>query len=813
MYVGTIGSVRRRRFRTLALVAAAFVSVPYLWTGYRVLSVVGDAAIVGRFLALVGTAVGVAAVLAGRLPARRGLAIAFGALLTGIVGYFLSVPAATIRLEWLLADVATLLAGLSVFQILRADVWIFAITPAPLFASWYLVVGRRYALGAAVGAAAVAFFLMTGDLGTTGGLVAAVGVIGVVGFGRLELEDGTERNRDALLSLIAAVFIVTATVSLVSAGAGSAAAGDGTVESSLIGNEDRLVIKGSISLSPEERFEVRSSERSYWRVGAFDRYTGRGWIKTGKTSSYDGGLQPPPGETETIRQSYEMQSSLAAVPAAWKPVEVSASARARMTSMGGFQPREALTNGERYTVRSLRPDPSTEALRAGGGPYPDRIEERYLGLPASTPDRLGEFTDRVTEDAGNPYGAANAIEAWLEANKNYSLAVDRPGGDIASSFLFEMERGYCTYFATTMVAMLRSQGVPARFAVGYTPGEQVGEDRWLARGLDSHAWVEVYFSDVGWVRFDPTPAEPRREAERRQLNDGDGDASPDRSTEPPATPTATKGIVTAPGGPTDTTTGPSPEPTDTTTTTGETPNGTPAPITVPGTTTTPGATPNTTTASGETTPVNTTNATPTRTTSPTPPVTTPTDTVASTTEPATGPPPDSPSATPTDASGPPTDGSTAETPGTIETPAAGGILSGLPDPAELPRNTLPTGLFLLGGVTLLARVRVRERISRARWLHRAPSGTPAERVEGAYERVEYLLARRFRRRRPDETPREYVDAVCEGATADAAVAVLERYEDARYAGTVTEADAAAAVAGFEALYDRLSAISRVYGVK
>jgi hypothetical protein len=377
-----------------------------------------------------------------------------------------------------------------------------------------------------------------------------------------------------------------------------------------------------------------------------------------------------------------------------------------------------------------------------------------------------------------------------------------------------MERGYCTYFATTMVAMLRSQGVPARFAVGYTPGEQVGEDRWLARGLDSHAWVEVYFSDVGWVRFDPTPAEPRREAERRQLNDGDGDASPDRSTEPPATPTATNGIVTAPGGPADTATGPSPEPTDTTTTTGETPNGTPASITVPGTTTTPGATPNTTTAPGETTtPADTTNATPTRTTSPTPPVTTPTETGASTTEPATGPPPVSPSATPTDASGPPTDGSTAETPGTIETPAAGGILSGLPDPAELPRNTLPTGLFLLGGVTLLARVRVRERISRARWLHRAPSGTPAERVEGAYERVEYLLARRFRRRRPDETPREYVDAVCEGATADAAVAVLERYEDARYAGTVTEADAAAAVAGFEALYDRLSAISRVYGVE
>lgn len=72
-----------------------------------------------------------------------------------------------------------------------------------------------------------------------------------------------------------------------------------------------------------------------------------------------------------------------------------------------------------------------------------------------------------------------------------------------------MDAGYCTYYATTMVTMLRSQGVPARFVVGYTTGEQVGDDRYRVRGLNSHAWVQVYFPDVGWVRFDPTPAGPR----------------------------------------------------------------------------------------------------------------------------------------------------------------------------------------------------------------------------------------------------------------------------------------------------------------
>jgi len=806
MYGGTIDTSRRRRFRTLAVLAAVLVSAPYLWVGYTVLSVVGNVTLVSWFLVLGGVAVAAAFALSGRLPTRRGLSVAVGTLLFGVVGYFLSVPATALRLEWLLVDVATLLSGLSVFQILRADIWIFAITPAPLFASWYLVFGRRYVLGALVGTAVVSFYLMTGDLGTTAGLVAAVGVIGVVGFGRLELEGGTERNRDALLSLIAAVFIVTATVSLVSAGAGSAVPDGGTVESNLIGNSDRLVIQGSISLSPEERFEVESTERSYWRVGAFDRYTGRGWVKTGGTSEYDGQLRPPPGETEAIRQSYQMQSSLAAVPAAWKPVEVSRNARARVTNMGGFQPREPLTNGERYTVRSLRPDPSTEALRAGGGPYPGHIENRYLGLPTSTPDRLTEFTDRVTEDAENPYEAANAIEAWLETNKNYSLEVKRPGSEIAASFLFEMDRGYCTYFATTMVAMLRSQGIPARFVVGYTPGEKVGEGRWLARGLDSHAWVEVYFTDVGWVRFDPTPAEPRRTAERQQLNDGDGGSNTASPAGEPVDPTPTSTIdgITTPPQPT--TTEPSPDPPTTTSETA--PNGSIGPTTFPDTPTTPEP-PNETTE-----PPNTTAPITSLTENTTEP---PTDaSPETTTEPtaATEPPTDATPSTPTGTPAPsPGDGTLAggeRTPGSVETPPSGGLLSTLPDPGSLPRDTLPTGLFLLGGATLLARVRVRERITRARWLRADPDGTPTERIEGAYDRVEYLLSRRFRPRRPGETPREYVDAVCEGATAEVAMTVLEGYENARYAGAVTEEDAASAREAFEELYERLSPVSWVY---
>jgi hypothetical protein len=80
-----------------------------------------------------------------------------------------------------------------------------------------------------------------------------------------------------------------------------------------------------------------------------------------------------------------------------------------------------------------------------------------------------------------------------------------------------------------------------------------------------------------------------------------------------------------------------------------------------------------------------------------------------------------------------------------------------------------------------------------------------------YDRLEHLLSRRFRARRPGETPREYVDAVCNGSTAAGAMTILERYEDARYAGTVTEEDAAAAREAFGSMYRRFSAVWWVRG--
>jgi hypothetical protein len=94
-----------------------------------------------------------------------------------------------------------------------------------------------------------------------------------------------------------------------------------------------------------------------------------------------------------------------------------------------------------------------------------------------------------------------------------------PDGDVATQFVTEMEAGYCEYFATSMVAMLRTQDIPARYVVGYSNGERVDDGRYEVRGMNAHAWVEVYFPKYGWVTFDPTPAAERQAEEDATLEE------------------------------------------------------------------------------------------------------------------------------------------------------------------------------------------------------------------------------------------------------------------------------------------------------
>ncbi|NHN61137.1 MULTISPECIES: DUF3488 and transglutaminase-like domain-containing protein [Halorussus] len=514
-------------YHWLAVGSLAVTMASYLGVLYHVTDIVGGTT---TLLGLVVATLVAGAAVARRLRPTQAGALAVGLLAVGIVAYYLAVPSAylvAVSLGKLVADNVALLTGLSVLRMTEVGAWALGVAPAMAFAPWYLVLRRRYALAVGAAGTAMGFFVLTGDLGTFATLVGTLGVAATLGFGTLARRGGTTAQVDVLAVVLVAMVVLASTATLVPGGGpspilpGGGGAGTPTVEQAFVSNSERMAIQGSIRLSPKVRFTVESTDRAYWRVAAYDRYDGNGWIRTGEGRSYRS--QPaPPGPADEVTQTVEVKAArMGAMPAAWRPTRLESGDRdnVRITSVGGFDLVGALREGERYTVVSRVPDPTTRQLRTAGTDYPDYVESRYLQLPESSADRISQRTDRIAAaaNATTPYATAEAVENWLETNRGYSLDVSRPDGNVAESFIFDMERGYCTYYATAMVAMLRSQGVPARFAVGYTPGQRVSEDEWVVRGLDSHAWVEAYFPDVGWVKFDPTPGGARQQAEGSRL--------------------------------------------------------------------------------------------------------------------------------------------------------------------------------------------------------------------------------------------------------------------------------------------------------
>ncbi len=159
-----------------------------------------------------------------------------------------------------------------------------------------------------------------------------------------------------------------------------------------------------------------------------------------------------------------------------------------------------------YAAGSVVTRPSASLLRQTRADYPKEISERYLQLPPLDP-RIRELAASLTAPLATAYDKAAALELHLRTQYGYTL--DLPPvlpDDPIASFLFETRRGHCEYFAAAMAVLARSVGIPARIVNGFLTGDynDVGED-YIVRASDAHTWVEVFFPEVGWVEFDPTP--------------------------------------------------------------------------------------------------------------------------------------------------------------------------------------------------------------------------------------------------------------------------------------------------------------------
>lgn len=219
--------------------------------------------------------------------------------------------------------------------------------------------------------------------------------------------------------------------------------------------------------------------------------------------------------------------------------------------------RRPTSAGLEYTMNVIVPSLTAEDLRTaqpGSPPGPDD----FLALPDS--EHLADVRTvaaEVTADATTPYEQLMALQSYLRSPSNFTYDTRVPPArseDAVWDFLQD-RRGYCVQFATAMAIMARTLDIPTRVAVGFLPGEarQNGDGfTYVVTGKQAHAWPEVYFAGLGWVRFEPTPAEqtglpPVWSDPLAGLAPGD-QAGPDDFMDPGRT-TASPGQVLPPSGP------------------------------------------------------------------------------------------------------------------------------------------------------------------------------------------------------------------------------------------------------------------------
>ncbi len=319
--------------------------------------------------------------------------------------------------------------------------------------------------------------------------------------------------------------------------------------------QDRSVVLRVESLSGE----MPEPSESYWRGLAFDHFDGRNWAISKRENQP--ARRPVSGIGRfgiTLQDESTRRDEDAGGPASRASDDTSATPTrlaqrilrepvdagvlftpGRVIEIEGpFQRLERDPNGGlylpgrgderiRYTLTSRATERDAERLRrdharpphaaSPGGARPDT---RYLQLPALSPEvhALAErLATEPTPDTTSDFERALAIRDYLRERGRYSDSPPPLGQGEQSpieDFLLGRLEGHCEYFASAMVVLARSQGMPSRLVNGFAGGvpNDVGGFVEVTRA-DAHAWVEIHFDEAGWVRFDPTPISLRLRAE------------------------------------------------------------------------------------------------------------------------------------------------------------------------------------------------------------------------------------------------------------------------------------------------------------
>ncbi len=273
---------------------------------------------------------------------------------------------------------------------------------------------------------------------------------------------------------------------------------------------------------PDEVMFTSDRNANYYRLATLDVFDGASW--THSEATYDAGRPeddldeatrlPQHEETHRIEIGAPLDSDW--LPAPYRPISVEGVDAGKAGDRPDLFVEQGTPTGTDYDVTSVVYDRIDRAI-VGNDPVPEDIETRYTELPADFPPAVRQLADELTADADTPYDRAVALRDFFRNTDGpdgfeYSQDVPRDSGnETVEHFVLDPREedghtGYCEQFSTAFASMARHVGLPTRVVVGFLPGELNPETgRFEIRGNRAHAWTEIYFADVGWIPFDPTP--------------------------------------------------------------------------------------------------------------------------------------------------------------------------------------------------------------------------------------------------------------------------------------------------------------------
>ena len=264
---------------------------------------------------------------------------------------------------------------------------------------------------------------------------------------------------------------------------------------------------------------------SYLRLTVLDSFDGGAWRpatrEIPRSQRADGETVTPPGlrravartaHTATVHVDGSFASRWLPTPYPVTSVDAPGDWRYDSTTLDFLSATDGQTAaGLSYRLRSLELRPTATQL-GDAPPAPASVFSSDTALPRSFPASIRRLADRVTAGRTSTFDRAVALQDWFRVSGGFRYSLARPSGTGTDDLVGFLGRGkdgrvgYCEQFAAAMAAMGRSLGIPSRVAVGFlSPQRDEQPNTWTYSSHDLHAWPEMYFDGVGWLRFEPTP--------------------------------------------------------------------------------------------------------------------------------------------------------------------------------------------------------------------------------------------------------------------------------------------------------------------